>query len=843
MTCIEIRGARTHNLKGIDVDVPKHCLVAFTGVSGSGKSSLVFDTICTEAQRQLVETFSTYARRRLPQLTRPPVDAIRNISPCIVIDQKRLGASSRSTVGTVTEVYTYLRMLFSRCGRPHVGWSHRFSFNHPDGMCPACKGLGKRVRIDVDDLLDLDRSIEEGAIRHPSYAIGKWYWREIVGSRVVPPDKPLRRFGEAEMRRLLWADGLTVRKVHQGETYERPFDGVARKLERLHVDKNEDQIPKVAREAYRRLFRERPCPDCGGARLNAAALAVELAGGWTIGRLVECELTELDRVLGDLGGHDDYAPIREVVETLVARMRGTLRHLIDIGVGYLSLNRGVPTLSGGESQRVKMARQLDCDLVDLVYILDEPTVGLHPRDIDHLIAMLRRLRDQGNSVLVVEHDPAVIRAADWVVDVGPRAGDGGGEVVFSGRLDDLLRADGATSRALRDRLDGRVRQGPAGADGDVQGRAAPAGAATATAFPSPIADAARRSRRWFRDTLCIENASANNLRDLSVRIPKGVLTCITGVAGSGKSSLVAELVDTLRRHRGEEREPGENGGRGEKRGPGRKGGPGEKGERDENRPDEVVVVDQRPVGRSSRSNPATYVGVFDPIRRVFAAANRVPPSLFSFNAEGSCPECKGRGYLEVELSFLDDVRLDCRVCEGRRYRDDVLKLTWRGRSIHDVLEMTVSDALVFFASGNGGGTQLVAIGRRLQLLADVGVGYLRLGQSLSTLSGGETQRLKLASELTRSGNVYVMDEPTTGLHPADIDRLLAIVDRLIAGGNTVVVIEHNLDVVAAADWIVDLGPNGGREGGRIVAEGTPEAVAARHAVSHTGRYLKERLGA
>ena len=321
-----------------------------------------------------------------------------------------------------------------------------------------------------------------------------------------------------------------------------------------------------------------------------------------------------------------------------------------------------------------------------------------------------------------------------------------------------------------------------------------------------------------------------------------MLTCITGVAGSGKSSLVAELVDTLRRHRGEEREPGENGGRGEKRGPGRKGGPGEKGERDENRPDEVVVVDQRPVGRSSRSNPATYVGVFDPIRRVFAAANRVPPSLFSFNAEGSCPECKGRGYLEVELSFLDDVRLDCRVCEGRRYRDDVLKLTWRGRSIHDVLEMTVSDALVFFASGNGGGTQLVAIGRRLQLLADVGVGYLRLGQSLSTLSGGETQRLKLASELTRSGNVYVMDEPTTGLHPADIDRLLAIVDRLIAGGNTVVVIEHNLDVVAAADWIVDLGPNGGREGGRIVAEGTPEAVAARHAVSHTGRYLKERLG-
>ena len=491
----------------------------------------------------------------------------------------------------------------------------------------------------------------------------------------------------------------------------------------------------------------------------------------------------------------------------------------------------MPTLSGGESQRVKMARQLDCDLVDLVYILDEPTVGLHPRDIDHLIAMLRRLRDQGNSVLVVEHDPAVIRAADWVVDVGPGAGDGGGEVVFSGRLDDLLRADGATSRALRDRLDGQARQGPAGADGAANSRAV--SARTAKSPPGPggadgavkgRAALARRGRRRFRDTLVVDNASANNLRDLTVRIPRGVLTCITGVAGSGKSSLVAELVETLRR--------GAEGGRGVE------GGRGAMGERGA----EAVVVDQRPVGRSSRSNPATYVGVFDQIRKLFAAANGVPPSLFSFNAEGSCPECKGRGYLEVELSFLDDVRLDCKVCEGRRYRDDVLKLIWRGRSIHDVLEMTVTDALAFFVPAGGAPARLSAIGRGLQLLADVGVGYLRLGQSLSTLSGGEAQRLKLAAELTRSGNVYVMDEPTTGLHPADIDRLLTIVDRLLAGGNTVVVIEHNLDVVAAADWVVDLGPEGGRAGGRIVAEGTPEAVAARHAVSHTGRYLKERLG-
>ena len=776
MTSIEIRGARSHNLKGIDVDVPKHRLVAFTGVSGSGKSSLVFDTICTEAQRQLVETFSTYARRRLPQLTRPPVDAIRNISPCIVIDQKRLGASSRSTIGTVTEIYTYLRMLFSRCGRPFVGWSHRFSFNHPDGMCPACKGLGKRITVDVDKLLDLDRSVEQGAIRHPAYDIGKWYWREIVQTEVVPPRKQLRRFTAAERERLPWSD-VRIEKVHQGATYERTFEGVARKLERLHVDKDEDQIPRASKEAYRRLFTERTCPDCGGARLNAAARAVELAGGWTIGRLVGCELTELDRVLEELVARDDHEPIRDVVATLVARMRGTLRHLIDIGVGYLSLNRGVPTLSGGESQRVKMARQLDCDLVDLIYILDEPTVGLHPRDIDHLIAMLRRLRDHGNSVLVVEHDPAVIRAADWVVDIGPRAGEGGGEVVFCGPLDDLLRADTATSRALSDWV----------------------------ATPS-------RSRRTFDDTFRIENATSNNLRNLTVQIPKGVLTCVTGVAGSGKSSLAAELIDTLRRR------PAEDG----------RGG-------------EVVVVDQRPVGRSSRSNPATYVGVFDPIRRAFADANQVSPALFSFNAKGSCPECKGRGFLEVELSFLDDVRLDCKVCEGRRYRDDVLKLTYHGRSIHDVLEMTVADALGFFASVESPRKRSADIGSGLQLLVDVGVGYLRLGQSLSTLSGGEAQRLKLASELTRSGNVYVMDEPTTGLHPADIDRLLGIVDRLIAGGNTVVVIEHNLDVISAADWIGDLGPEGGKDGGAIVAEGTPETIAAHHATSHTGRYLKERL--
>ena len=773
MARIEIRGARIHNLRNMDVDVPKHRLVCFTGVSGSGKSSLVFDTICTEAQRQLVETFSTYARRRLPKLSRPPVDQIRGISPCIVIDQKRLGRSSRSTVGTVTEIYTYLRMMYSRCGAPFIGWSHRYSFNHPDGMCPSCKGLGKRITVDIDKLLDRRRSIEEGAILHPDYDVGKWYWRELVYTGVLPADKPLQRFTEAEMDRLLWADGVPIEYDYRGEKYKRKFDGVARKLEQLHVEKDEDQLSAPRREAYKRLFTAGLCRDCGGARLNSEALSVKLASGWTIDQLVEMELTDLDQVLKELVEGDHYQPIKEVVATLGTKMRRALGHLIDIGVGYLSLNRSVPTLSGGESQRVKMARQLDCDLVDLVYILDEPSVGLHPRDIDQLIEMLRQLRDKGNSVLVVEHDTAVMRAADWIIDIGPCAGKGGGTLMFSGHVNDLVRTGTETANALR----------------------------------RTAAEATRR--RSFETTFQVAGANTNNLRNVSAAVPLGVLTCFTGVAGSGKSSLAAEFIAALRR-------------------------PGQPG---------AVVIDQRPVGRSSRSNPATYAGIFDSIRRTFAVANGVSPSMFSFNAKGACPECKGRGSIDIDLSFLDDVRVACRACKGKRYREEILALTYNNRSIHDVLEMTVSDAMDFFASTDDhGGRRQAKIIRGLQLFLDVGVGYLRLGQSLPTLSRGEAQRIKLASEMTKSGNVYVMDEPTTGLHPTDIDRLIAIIDRLIAAGNSVVVIEHNLDVIAAADWIVDLGPEGGGNGGTIIAEGTPETVAAQHRISHTGRYLKDWLG-
>lgn len=770
MTHIKIKGARTHNLKDINVDIPKHKLVAFTGVSGSGKSSLVFDTIYTEAQRQLVDTFSTYARRRLPQLSRPPVDDIKNISPCIVIDQKRLGRSSRSTVGTVTEIYTYLRMLFSRCGRPFIGWSHLYSFNHPEGMCPGCKGLGKRITVNIDKLLDLTKSIEQGAILHPGYDIGKWYWREIMTSYVLPLAKPLKDFTVEEMDLLLWADNHPIQYEFRGKTYKRKFTGVARKLEQLHVEKDEDQLSGVSLKAYQRLFEKNTCPDCKGARLNATALSVELAGGWTISKLIELELTDLDTVLEKLPDYDEYSDLKAVVQTLVDKIREVLRHLIEIGVGYLSLNRAVATLSGGESQRVKLAKQLNCDLVDLIYILDEPSVGLHPRDINHLINILRRLKNKGNSVLVVEHDMSVVQAADWVVDVGPGAGNHGGTILFSGTVNDLEQTATPTAKALQ----------------------------------SDKIILAKNRRNWtqyFR----ISDACKNNLKNISVDIPKGVLTCLTGVAGSGKSSLVEVFIETM------------------------------KAKKDAGN---LIVIDQKPIGKSSRSNPASYIGIFDHIRKIFSDNNNVSPAIFSFNSKGACTDCKGKGYVEMELSFIDDVKLECKTCHGRRYKEEVLKYKYFKKSIHEILDMSVEEAIDFFSiievSSN---RRIPKIIQGLQLLEEVGVGYLKLGQSVSSLSGGEAQRIKLASELKKSGNIYIMDEPTTGLHPADIDRLMKIIEQLIEAGNSVIVIEHNLDVIRQADWIIDLGPEGGKKGGYIIAEGTPEMIA-KNQESITGMFIK-----
>ena len=746
---IEVSNARVNSLKNVSLRIPRHQLVVFTGVSGSGKSSLVFDTLHTEAQRQLIETFGSFARRRLPKLSRPDVDEITNLSTSIVIDQKRLGRNLRSTVGTATEVYTYLRMLFSRCGDMPGIPSFLLGFNHPDGMCPACAGLGKRIRINTDLLIDPTLSIRQGAITHPDWKVGGWNWREITAVDVFDVDVPVGEFSDEELDRLLHAESVAITKPHGSGTYAKTWQGVARKLEKVYLDKAVDELSAARRNAYQRFFSQGDCESCGGLRLNERALAVR-AGGIGLGEAVQMELTELDAWLASF---DD-----PVATPLVEKMRRILSHLIDIGVGYLSLNRSVSTLSGGESQRVKMSRQLDCDLIGMMYILDEPSIGLHPRDIDKLVELLRQLRDKGNSVLVVEHDAAVISAADHVIEIGPGPGTSGGNVCFNGPIEEFLNSKCQTATMIR---------------------------TVETELP--------RARRDYENVWKIRGATANNLKNVDVDIPQHVLVAVTGVAGSGKSSLINEVFIP--------QQPS------------------------------AIVVDQSAIGRSSRSNPATYLGFFDKIRKVFAAASGQPAAMFSFNSEGACPTCKGQGHLTVEMSFLDDVKMDCSGCRGARYRDEVLALTWNDLNIHDVLAMTARQALDLF--------EQPPIRSQLQMLCDVGLDYLTLGQSLSTLSGGECQRVKLAKELGKTGNLYVLDEPTTGLHMADIERLMSILDRFVDDGNSVVVIEHNLDVISQADWVIDLGPEGGNAGGELIASGTPEHIAAQ-AHSHTGGFLRSR---
>ncbi|RPI23977.1 MAG: excinuclease ABC subunit UvrA [Acidobacteria bacterium] len=744
---IIVAGARQHNLKGITVEIPKKKLVVITGVSGSGKSSLVFDTIYAEAQRQLIETFSSYARSRLPKLSRPDVDAIHNISPVIVIDQKRLGTNPRSTVGTATEIYTYLRLLFSRCGLPEIGDSNVFSFNNPAGMCPVCRGLGRELVFDVDSLVDWDKSLRQGAIRHRHFREGKWLWKVVMNCGLFDLDKPLNDYSDEERDLLLFSEKHRLSDHPGNQFYNIHFEGVVTGIKRRNLGREGSDRGAPAVEMQ--FFKFSSCPECNGSRLNERARSVRV-NGKGIPELAAMELTELLAFLGSVTGR--------LADPIVNRMKELLHHLVDIGIGYISLNQPVMNLSGGESQRIKMARQLGCDLVDLIYILDEPTMGLHPKDISHLIAMLGRLRDQGNSVLVVEHDPAVIECADIVLDIGPGAGRQGGEVTFQGTVSQLRESDALTGQWLRNRR------------GPIAPRRKPAGA------------------------IPIRHARVNNLKDVSVDIPTGVFVCVTGVAGSGKSSLIHEVFAA--------RHP------------------------------EAIVVDQSAVLGSNRSNPATYTEVFGLIRQEFARATGKKPSLFSFNSDGACPRCKGQGQLKVEMHFLDAVTIVCEKCAGKRYIPEVLALHYRGKSICQVLETTVAEAYEFFDNPR--------IKGRLRSLLDVGLDYLELGQPLSTLSGGESQRTKLAAELQKKGNIYIMDEPTVGLHLADIDKLLQIIDRLVDSGNTVVTIEHNLDVVRHADWVIDLGPGGGKAGGEVVAVGTPENIACTPG-SFTGEYLKALL--
>lgn len=746
---IIIKGAKTHNLKDISLEIPKNKLVVFTGVSGSGKSSLVFDTIYTESQRQLIETFSSFARARMPKLSKPPVEEIKNISTAIVIDQKRMGTTLRSTVGTATELYTYLRLLFSRCGDQFIGPSFVFGFNHPLGMCPHCKGLGKQIKVDVSLVVDKEKTIREGAINHPDYKVDGWHWRELMVMNLFDVDKKIKDFSEKEIHDLLYAKSIPIVKPHGAGTYQKNFEGVIRKLERIYISKGKDELSESRKNAYEKYFVYSDCDCCSGSRINEKARSVKI-NGKTIPDLINMEFIDLYDFLGTIKG--------DIAKPMVQKMRQILSHLIEIGVGYLSLNRSVATLSGGESQRVKMARQLDCDLVDIMYIMDEPSIGLHQRDINKLIEMLFKLKEKGNSVFVVEHDPALIKSAEHIIDIGPKAGSLGGEIVYSGTFEGLKKSNGLTAEYLNKN------------------------------------DKVNNNRKKWQNSIEINNVSLHNLKNVSTKIPKGVLTCITGVAGSGKSSLINDVFVK------------------------------------ENK--DAVIIDQSPVGKSSRSNPATYIGVFDLIRKEFAAATNSNPSLFSFNSKGACPKCKGLGTISYEMSFMDEVKVTCDECNGKRYTEKVLALKYKGKSISDILNKTIKELVNFFENKE--------IKRKLEILCDVGLDYLELGQPLSTLSGGECQRIKLASELHKKGNVYVMDEPTTGLHMADIDKLMKIVKNLVENNNTVIVIEHNLDVIKHADWIIDLGPEGGSKGGEILFEGTPEDLI-KCKKSYTGQYLKKLL--
>lgn len=748
---IQVKGARENNLRDVTLRIPKGRLTVFTGVSGSGKSSVVFDTIAVESQRQLNETFTWFIRNRLPKYERPHAEAIDDLSPAIVVDQRPVGGHSRSTVGTMTDVYSVIRVLFSRYGTPSAGPATAYSFNDPSGMCPECDGLGRTVRPDWDRILDPDRSLADGAIRFPPFAAGTWQGQAYTNTTELDPHKPVRRFTAAEREFLL--RGRPDSKVTisgSGGTWNTDYEGLADRFERLYLKRDLSALSQKTRDQVQGFLTEDTCPVCRGARLNAAALATRV-GGLSIADCTRMQVSDLIAVLRDI---DD-----PVAGPIAGAAVASLERIEAIGLGYLSLDRETATLSGGEGQRLKTVRHLGSSLTGMTYIFDEPSVGLHPRDVGRLGDLLLRLRDKGNTVLVVEHDPDVIALADHVVDLGPGAGADGGRVVFEGTPRALAAADTLTGRCLRRRtqLKERTRQATGG--------------------------------------LWVKGADLHNLRDVTVEFPTGVLTVVTGVAGSGKSTLVSQAFTAAH-------------------------------------PD-AVVVDQSSIGISARSTPATYVGIMDTVRKIFARETGTEPGLFSFNSEGACGTCQGRGISYTDLAFMDPVTTTCPDCEGRRFKEEVLRLTVGGNSIVDVLEMTADQALEFFTD--------TGVRRRLRALRDVGLTYLTLGQPLSTLSGGERQRIKLATRLHQTGAVYVLDEPTTGLHMSDVDGLLALLDRLVDTGNTVLVVEHNLDVVAHADWVIDLGPDGGKDGGQVIFEGPPRRLLDAEE-SFTAEHLRRVVG-
>ncbi|MWA15516.1 ATP-binding cassette domain-containing protein [Streptomyces sp. BA2] len=739
---IQVRGARENNLRDVSLDIPKRRLTVFTGVSGSGKSSLVFGTIAAESQRLINETYTAFVQSFMPSLGRPDVDSLRNLSAAIVVDQERMGANSRSTVGTATDAYTMLRIIFSRLGVPHIGTSGAFSFNLPEGMCPECEGTGEASTVDVDQLVDRELSLNEGAITVPYYAVDSWSWQIMVNSGFYDPDKKLRDFTEQEWADLLHKAPVKVKVGSNGFTYE----GLVAKMQRTWLAKDRDSLQSHIKAFVDRAVVFARCPLCDGTRLAADALSSRIDGL----NIADCSSMQISDLAAFVRGLDDPA-----VAPLITSLRELLESLVEIGLGYLSLDRTSGSLSGGEAQRVKMVRHLGSSITDVTYVFDEPTIGLHPHDIRRMNDLLIRLRDKGNTVLVVEHKPEVIAIADHVVDLGPGAGSAGGEICFTGDVAGLRASGTLTGRHLEHRAQ------------------------------------LREQVRVPKGQLSIKGADLHNLKDVEVDIPLGVLAVVTGVAGSGKSSLIHGYLS------------------------GREG---------------VVVADQSPIRGSRRSNPATYTGLLGPIRTAFAKANGVKAALFSANSEGACPKCNGIGLIYTDLAMMAGVASVCEKCEGERFTAEVLTYRLRGKNISEVLGMSIAEAHDFFPSGQAH----TILGR----LSDVGLGYLRLGQPLNTLSGGERQRLKLAIHMAEKSSTYVLDEPTTGLHLADVDKLLALLDRLVDDGNSVVVIEHHQAVMAHADWIIDLGPGGGHDGGQVVFTGTPADLVAE-GDTVTARHLRE----
>ncbi|BCK57512.1 ATP-binding cassette domain-containing protein [Nocardia wallacei] len=773
---IRVHGARVNNLRDISVEIPKRRLTVFTGVSGSGKSSLVFSTIAAESQRLINETYSAFVQGFMPTLARPDVDVLEGLTTAIIVDQERMGADPRSTVGTATDANAMLRILFSRLGQPHIGSPQAFSFNVASisgagavtverngaqvkerrefsitgGMCPRCEGRGSVNDIDLTQLYDENKSLNEGALTIPGYSMDGWYGRIFTGCGFFDPDKPIKKYTKKQLNDLLHKEPTKIKVDGINLTYE----GLIPRIRKSMLSKDVDALQPHIRAFVERAVTFQVCPECGGTRLSEAARSSKIAGV-SIADACSMQITDLAEWVAGL----DEPSVAPLLDSL----RHTLDSFVEIGLGYLSLERPAGTLSGGEAQRVKMIRHLGSSLTDVTYVFDEPTAGLHPHDIQRMNDLLLRLRDKGNTVLVVEHKPETIAIADHVVDLGPGAGAGGGTVCFEGTVDKLRTSGTITGRHFDDRAE------------------------------------LKKSVRKSTGALEIRGANANNLQNVDVDVPLGVLCVVTGVAGSGKSSLIHGSI------------------------------PAAAG---------VVSVDQTPIRGSRRSNPATYTGLLDPIRKAFAKANGVKPALFSANSEGACPNCNGAGVVYTDLAMMAGIATTCEVCEGKRFQAAVLDYHLGGRNIAEVLAMSVAEAERYFADGEA---RTPAAHKILERLADVGLGYLTIGQPLTTLSGGERQRLKLATHMADKGGIYVLDEPTTGLHLADVEQLLGLLDRLVESGKSVIVIEHHQAVMAHADWIIDLGPGAGHDGGRIVFEGTPADLVA-DGTTLTGKHLAAYVG-